>query len=418
MLAPARRTLLSSAFALDETWAGRHKDLQKLGLGGDYEWLATVQKKFIGGGVGSAVDVDAAVCIAEHKDQVDDVTELVYKLRHSPSAADLLPSTEYALLRLLLKHQPDQVFQLADDPINYGVFPNEHSACLLIDHFLEQGNTQNAARLATWVMLQEMTDNSLLNLLSLYAVAKWSELPAEERTLPMKVEAEAEEEDINEDDMRTFKFPWLKNEWNDGHFDVVEADVLVGKTLRWMARDTKEIDDATRRSAIALGAHLARDAKETARLVQSGSVHGAVAQFIVSQIEAHLKAQGAEAVPSIHQQAILSTLGAKGKADPGLFSDVFLKALQAVQPEAEKQLMAQQKAEFAEWAEKRTSLVRAQAERLLLKVKLEDVEAELAALQSREEKLNFFESRLTWEKRADDNDQIEAVEGKKKAATA
>ncbi|PIO61550.1 zinc finger, C2H2 type [Teladorsagia circumcincta] len=51
-------------------WASRHAEMTKLGLGGDYEWISAVQKKFIGGGLASAIDVDAAVCVAEHKDQV------------------------------------------------------------------------------------------------------------------------------------------------------------------------------------------------------------------------------------------------------------------------------------------------------------------------------------------------------------
>ncbi|KAK6012246.1 zinc finger, C2H2 type, partial [Ostertagia ostertagi] len=32
-------------------WASRHAEMTKLGLGGDYEWISAVQKKFIGGGL-------------------------------------------------------------------------------------------------------------------------------------------------------------------------------------------------------------------------------------------------------------------------------------------------------------------------------------------------------------------------------
>ncbi|KHJ96744.1 hypothetical protein OESDEN_03292 [Oesophagostomum dentatum] len=131
-----QRHLLTKAFALENEWSSRHAELVKLGLGGDYEWIGAVQKKFVGGGTASAIDVDAAVCIAEQKDQLDDIIDLIYKLRHSENAADLPPSAEYALIRLLLRYDPSFLFKLANDPINYGVFMNEHAACLAIDHFI------------------------------------------------------------------------------------------------------------------------------------------------------------------------------------------------------------------------------------------------------------------------------------------
>ncbi|EYC02596.1 hypothetical protein Y032_0099g3199 [Ancylostoma ceylanicum] len=196
-----RRHLLSKAFALENEWTSRLAELTKLGLGGDYEWIGAVQKKFIGGGVASAIDVDAAVCIAEQKDQVDDIVDLVYKLRHSENAADLPESAEYALIRLLLRYDPSFLFKLASDPINYGVFMNEHAACLAIDHFIEKKDFAGAARLSAWVMQQEMTDNELLNLLVLYSCSKWAELPAEEQVMPSET---AEDEDVNDDDMVRF----------------------------------------------------------------------------------------------------------------------------------------------------------------------------------------------------------------------
>ncbi|RCN32691.1 zinc finger, C2H2 type [Ancylostoma caninum] len=156
-----------TALAFESEWTSRLAELTKLGLGGDYEWIGAVQKKFIGGGVASAIDVDAAVCIAEQKDQVDDVIDLVYKLRHSENAADLPESAEYALIRLLLRYDPSFLFKLAGDPINYGVFMNEHAACLAIDHFIEKKDFAGAARLSAWIMQQEMTENELLNLLGM-----------------------------------------------------------------------------------------------------------------------------------------------------------------------------------------------------------------------------------------------------------
>lgn len=68
----------------------------------------------------SAVDVDAAVCAAEEKDQLADLVDLVYRLRHTENTADTLPSTEYALLRTILKHDAtDLLFKIIADPVRY-----------------------------------------------------------------------------------------------------------------------------------------------------------------------------------------------------------------------------------------------------------------------------------------------------------
>lgn len=89
----------------------------------------------------SAVDVDAAVCLASEADQLPDIVELIYRLRHTENTADLLPSTEYTVYRLLLKHDNQELFyNLLNDPINYGVFMNEHAYCIAIDHFIKQDN--------------------------------------------------------------------------------------------------------------------------------------------------------------------------------------------------------------------------------------------------------------------------------------
>lgn len=45
-----QRKLLSREFALDSKWNQRFEDLKHFKLGGSYEWITSVQKKFIGDG--------------------------------------------------------------------------------------------------------------------------------------------------------------------------------------------------------------------------------------------------------------------------------------------------------------------------------------------------------------------------------
>lgn len=45
-----KKAIFSNEFSLDKEWHERHDNMKKLSLGGGYEWIASVQKKFIGGG--------------------------------------------------------------------------------------------------------------------------------------------------------------------------------------------------------------------------------------------------------------------------------------------------------------------------------------------------------------------------------
>lgn len=369
--------------------------LGKLGLGGDYEWISAVQKKFIGGGYASAVDVDAAVCVAEQKDQVDDVIELLYKLRHSVKAAEKLESSEYAIVRLLLKYQPETIITLANDPINYGVFLNQHLACIVIDHFLKTSNIQAAARIVTWMIQQEELDNELLNILGLYVCAKWVELPVEQQTLDLGG-ADDEEEDINDDDIRTFKFPYLKNDSFDEHFDLSNPHHLIGKSLQWLSRDTKFIDSQLKSSLNALGAVLFE------KLAEANSTISTAIPCVKSIVAGKLAGKEEEA----GVKNILESIGEVEEAKEKL-SDIILEHLKKIQVSEEDSLCAVQTKLFGEWNERRQALAKSQAQKVLLRLRQDEIRGELKQLDEQEEQMSFFKNRLIWEKRAAENTQID-----------
>lgn len=61
-----------------------------------------------------------AICGATEIDQLDEVVDLAYKLRHSSNTADMLPSTEYALTRILVDHdRMDLLFKVIGDPVTF-----------------------------------------------------------------------------------------------------------------------------------------------------------------------------------------------------------------------------------------------------------------------------------------------------------
>jgi hypothetical protein len=65
-----------------------------------------------------------------------------------------------------------------------------------------------AAEIATLVMKQEMFDNELLNLLSVYSLLKWLELPAEQRLFDNKPKEKDVESDEDEHAMEEEEVNW------------------------------------------------------------------------------------------------------------------------------------------------------------------------------------------------------------------
>jgi len=356
-----RRHLLSREFALNDKWTQRFEDLKRFQLGASYEWITSVQKKFIGDGKASAVDVEAAVCLANEEDQLEDIVELIYKLRHTENSADMLSSTEYAMYRLLLKFNDTQtLFKLINDPINYGVFMNEHCYCLAIDYFIKNDNIPGAAEVATNVMKQELFDNELLNILSVYSLLKWLELPADQRVFSNqggKEEKTDEDEFGTDEDETTFKFPYLRQEFNDGHFDLEDPMQLVIKSLKWFIPHIK--------SSV-------KWKSDVESLVQKLQDHTGEEPFVCE----------------------------------GQLSEKMLDTLNSSLPDLESELTQHQSKLFDEWRDRRRTLIETQARSLNAQLRLEELAEEEKQAKEQIEILNFFDNRVMWESMAKEKEKL------------
>uniref|UniRef100_A0A8R1V4N6 Uncharacterized protein n=1 Tax=Pristionchus pacificus TaxID=54126 RepID=A0A8R1V4N6_PRIPA len=385
-----KRGILTPAFALNQEWNERHSDISRLGLGGEYEWIATVQKKFIGGGYATPVDVDVAVCMGEEKDQVEDVLDIVRKLRHSPLASRVAPSSQYAILRLLLKHNPKEIIRLANDTINNGIFADEHSACLILNNLIEKEEWKDAARISGWMTHQEEYESELLKTLCLYSSLRWAELSFEER-----MEEKEEEEEINDDDIVTIKMAFLKKEYNDCHLDVVDLPSLTAKTMLWLSREMN-IDLSLKRCIESVSNVIG------GKSVPSIDTISPSAALLIHSYLSTLPDQSEEINEYIEK---VKVVGEKEKDVESLSSKV-LSYLKNIQKKEEKILMEKQVKKFEQWNERRRNLIEVQTKRLQLKVLRCEMEKELSELEEEEQRLFFFENRLLLEKSARENAEI------------
>ncbi|EYC02593.1 hypothetical protein Y032_0099g3197 [Ancylostoma ceylanicum] len=105
------------------------------------------------------------------------------------------------------------------------------------------------------------------------------------------------------------------------------------------------------------------------------------------------------------QQKILDKLNGCSSSEEPVSAAVY-GVLEKILEKEEEALAKKQAAEFTRWHKRRQELIKAQADRLLLKVRAEEIAKELAELEHHTEKLSFFENRLKWEKKAAQNAEI------------
>ncbi|KAI1730688.1 mitochondrial 28S ribosomal protein s27 domain-containing protein [Ditylenchus destructor] len=355
-----------------------------------------LQKALVDGKI-SPVDLDIMAVLCTESDQRTELMKMLYKLRHSSDACDILPSTEYATFRLLMKYNDwPRVFTIIRDPFNYGMYLNEHLSCMAMDSLLSQGYVPAAAKIATVIMQQEMFDWPLLNFMSIYSLLKWHELPTAERNFPDEIHQnwsilEPEESD---EEPKFMKYAWLKNPHDDKHFDLAEPNALVGKSLEWLSAffphhrfnssDNLFPSDSLRERLIELGRQLQKPKTIGDEQKESNATTAA---------ETSTDENSSENQP---EPAAINETSAEAKVT----SEEVLETFRPHLPDAEKQLMDFQTQQIEEWDRSRVDRIEMQAKYIDLSIRLQENLKRQKELSDEKELLFFFENRVMYEDRA------------------
>lgn len=71
----------------------------------------------------------------------NELEELLHKLRLSPNATDILPSTSHAVIRYFFSlGKYDQLLHILNDRLNFGIFPDDYCCGLLMDTLIKENN--------------------------------------------------------------------------------------------------------------------------------------------------------------------------------------------------------------------------------------------------------------------------------------
>lgn len=256
------RTFLSDAYKCTEAWQARLDTpvLQQIKATPFYYDL---EKKFQQHGQVCAVDIDIYVNKINDNTHLDELADIVHKLRLTAETSNALDSTSHAVIRHHLDFGNDDIVNLIhilDDRLSYGIFLDSYTANLALDRLLKLKNYRLAAKISSILMLQDNFDNAINRTLSLYSCYKYLEdpQPFEE---PIKIDAEAEaaaaaaaaaatvSTDAKSAKARKGKkkteeirvrVKFLRNEFFDDHFDLRNSQHLVGKTFLSIARYSED----------------------------------------------------------------------------------------------------------------------------------------------------------------------------------
>lgn len=178
----------------------------------------------------SAIDVDIFAHAVKETDHLDELKDLLHKLRLSAETGSMLESTHHATIRNFIKFgYIQELVDLLKDPLNFGVFLDNYTANILLNLLLKSEKYELAAKVSSLVMLQEEFTNELTCSLCQFACYKYitTYIPPDPAPAADPKKKKVEEVKI--------RIKFLRNPYFDDHFDIQDSLVLAGKTLAWVS---------------------------------------------------------------------------------------------------------------------------------------------------------------------------------------
>ncbi|CAL8109467.1 unnamed protein product [Orchesella dallaii] len=377
----------------------------------------------------SAIDVDLYVNRVTEEEHLEELEEIVHRLRRSPATADALPSTSHAVIRAYLKAgKIDDLMRILNDRWNYGIFVDYHIANILMDEFLKQGNNRDAAKVASLLMLEEDFGSPTSCSFAVLSCLKYIQNPTPEPWDSQPAKAESEEEEVK---VRLFN---LRNPYFDDHFDLTSADHVVGKTLALSSRQLMG-DDVLSKSGELIGwAMYGKWNKVESLLKQCATAKTSISEEALNQLSdlcekalAEIEASSTKSLskPKVHQfpgvnldekevtemwkrlnypdnekivprvKELLSSNQLKTVKDFNMVKKAEHLLSSALAEREDKEINEQLKA-YEDWNEQRVSELNNQMTRFRKFEVMENIEAKKKELKEKEEVIFFFDNEEEW----------------------
>lgn len=365
-LQKSSRTFLSQAYYCNEVWEHRLRNpiLAKVNVNELYQDL---DQRFYKTHQISPVDVDIFVNSVKEESYVDEVVDIIHKLRLSASTCNTLDSTSHAVIRFLLNLKKyDELLKLINDRLNYGIFLDYYTSNLLMDTFYKAQDFVSGAQVATQLMLQEEYQHPLSVNFALLHCYKYLTNPVD---WPQQQGAEEPEEEVK------VRVKYLRNSYFDDHFDLTDHKKLIGKTL-WMF--TRDYDNILYNSLHLLGLGLHDKMEEL--------------NTTIKQFQRNNKKIYGDILNLLPEDHLIKKEG-NNLIESGNIEEELIKNVKDVERKlAEKDISLQCKI-YSNWEQQRKEEVEKQLQKLLVQEKLLNIENIKKDLKNQETKLWFFDNR-------------------------
>ncbi|XP_015596826.1 28S ribosomal protein S27, mitochondrial [Cephus cinctus] len=379
----ARRTFLSEAYQCREAWDRRLQSpiIKKIDPSLFFNEL---DQKLQTVGKCSGIDVDIFANAIITDEQLEELMNIVYRVRLTPEASNVLPSTSHAFIRAFLNSpKAGEVVEILHDRLNYGIFPDHFTFNLLMDTFIKQKEFALAANVASLLMLQEDDEHPICNALAVYSCHMFLKNP---------IGWELPEPEVDDTEEIKIRVPYLRNPYFDDHFDLVEPRHLVGKTLDFFGKKIK--DDTTLgrtlrlRGLILFGKYdrLSELIKEWSS--QQDGVYEEILELIQKDLDKFTVPEEAEKIEKLKDD--LKNLNGASLKKGNLTEIIEKRVKDAIELQAERDISKQCEI-YDEWEKTRQSILEAHLDELQKQARLKNVEKIKKDLEERERILTFFE---------------------------
>ncbi|XP_063530398.1 uncharacterized protein LOC134741521 [Cydia strobilella] len=390
-----RQTFLTNDYQCNGAWSAQVSSsvLSKVNL---HDFFNTVDQNYSTKGVISAIDVDVFANSVKESVYLDELKELLHKLRLSAETGNTLESTHHATIRNYIEFgNIEDLVKILQDPLNFGVFLDAYTANILLNKLITAQNYEQAANVASLVMLEEDFSNEITCTLCQYACYKYiSAYTPPEPSPPQEKPNKVEEVKI--------RIKYLRNPYFDDHFDIKDTLTASGKTLAWISEKT---GDNLNNNLQIIGLLVYK--KYEKLLALSKNLSKSSFKTYVEVLEILKKeSKNVEAVAKTTLEQCLSVLSSVGTVETSLEDSLKIAIENAINKNQNKDIASQEQL-FKSWVEIREKKLQEQIKRLDRAKRLEFIQKSQTQMAEEEQKLWFFENEENIDLQIEEKEKLE-----------
>lgn len=388
----SKRSYLTESYKLNHEWAERLKTpiLQKVNVENLY---VDIDSKFIREKKISPVDVDIYANKIVDDRHLEEIADLMQKLRSTEEATNLFDSTQHALIRNYIDtNNIESLVNILDNRASFGVFLDYYSANMLLDQLIKEQKFKLGARFATIFALQEEFENPITTSMSLFTCYKFlSNLETFDDLIvkPAEVPEVSEPKPKKKKEEIKIRVKYIINPFFDDHFDLKNTNHLLGKTFLYLA-DELQSNETLANSLKVLGYALYEkfeDGNSYLEKAKQGAFFKETVEFVKSFAE---KVENLDANEPAKQffDTVSSLSSLKEEKVDELIENLMKNAVK----EQEAKDIEQQKKIYLSWIDERETKLNEEINRFNRIQRLLNIEKVQEGLQAEEKKLWFFEN--------------------------